>query len=337
MEQYDRLLERIMKDRNISKMEAIKIINKCIHLTASKINPRFEDDKNLLDVCSVVLSYPKSPSVHFLRLLEKVKDDGYSIYEACSKINSSYRAAAKDAPLWLFDILKEPANEEKTSIVSGRVKVFRSNKGNYIVKNDEKSNANALSFITAAIASFLKIPTPDSILVLSTPSMHSENGLQIIEYLDWEDLRVRKLYKLNSNDIGRHIGMHMAFCAVLGCGDQFLYMSRLFDNVIYAKDPEYEEMNPVAYPMINNFGIVDGKMYITDASPSYTISKLSVIRKMIKDQNFLKQLFRITTQYFELNAKEEEEMKNSFVLHTEKFATFSPYFDSFLVWAGLVY
>lgn len=114
----------------------------------------------------------------------------------------------------------------------------------FIVKYDEQFRANSLSFISNlfAIACGLKVPN----MILSNKYSVGVNGfdgdekmLQIMDYIpNWEDYSQDHRRSIS---FVKELARLLAYDLVVGNFDRFLFITRYFDNIIFANEPEWED------------------------------------------------------------------------------------------------
>jgi hypothetical protein len=220
-------------------------------------------------------------------LLLIAKDEGQNLKHACyyiySKIKKIFGVNELIIPKEigaLFRLLE--SDVVAVEKLASRVFIVTVDNGKkYLYKYDEQKNANELTFLTSSLATYFGIFTPtilllpridkivDMITEIDADFEQPRNSTcQIIEYIEeWSrqgDLRIRDINKILPLDLGYDLGSLLAFNLFLGGGDQFLYLSRAVDNIIFKDDPDYTQMNRWGNPMINNLGIINNRIWSID-------------------------------------------------------------------------
>lgn len=209
----------------------------------------------------------------------------------------------------------------------------------FVYKYDEQPDANTLSFITSLFGKVCKIRSPN--MVLAILDYHIEDGLvhhepqlaQIMDYLpNWQnyshdhpkdDKFVKQLAEL------------LAFDLTVGNGDQFLFIFRLIDDIVFADDPEYESQRDHLWddPVINggNFGFVHGDLWSLDARPEYTSEQLDQLHASLTDE-FLMECVILMGQYFELTNNQMALFHKRLLKQLNRNLLKYPMFDSLHRW-----
>ena len=209
-------------------------------------------------------------------------------------------------PFDLFQFL----NNEHQSIdkLNDRVYLVHSHIGKFIYKYDEQRNANSLSFITSLFAKACHINTPNLILAnlhdfdFRPKYVGKDRSVQIMDYLpNWQDYSME--HPRGDNFVPQLASL-LAFDLVIGNGDRFLFIFRKIDNILFVKDPEYEQMDLWFDPIINegNFGFVNSDLWSLDCRSSNLEYILKIHRLL--DKEFLKECTQLMSLFFKLDRNE---------------------------------
>lgn len=197
----------------------------------------------------------------------------------------------------------------------------------FVYKFDEQEKANELSFIASLFAKLCGIRTPDLML-----SVEDGNLIQFIEYLPgWRNYSEEHRSLPN---FAKQLAGLLAFDLTIGNGDRFVFLFRYIDNIIFANDPDYFQMEIWEEPLINegNFGIFNDNLWSLDARTELDLDYAQKIHTLLTP-SFLLRCTELMTEHFHLTTEQQAIFATKLQKYHNRNMALFPIYERLYKWA----
>lgn len=244
--------------------------------------------------------------MNFINLFIDNKKRNVSFTDVNEKFESILMSARSTLLMGKLIALYKYARTKPVSVknIGGRAYLIN---GEFVYKHDEQFKANELSFISNLFAQACKVKCPNMILTTREDFIDKDSNdklAQIMEYRpDWSNYSPEHP---RSKSFVKQLARLLAFDLVAGNSDHFLFIDRIIDNIIFANDPEYGQMDLWDSPILNegNFGFVGDDLWSLDHRANDDMSFILKIHKLL-DKEFLSTCTRLMAKHFKLSSDEE--------------------------------
>lgn len=210
----------------------------------------------------------------------------------------------------------------------------------FVVKNDEQYRANELSFVANLLLCYFQLNTPKMALmkfpyrldfrtrmVTKTPSY-----LQSMQYIaGLENFSVNGMKKISNYPT--KLGKCIAFFLFVYDFDNFVFLGRVVDNVTFASDPDYSQMEIYDNPMINDGNILlyNDDFMLIDIRPLDNPKLIRDLHAVVPQ--LTRNISDVTGTYLEMNDSEIDELEASIRVNFETYMLSFDKFSALYNWA----
>lgn len=125
----------------------------------------------------------------------------------------------------------------------------------FVYKDDEQHYANELSMVANILLTHFKLNTIPMILMNYSLNNEKIKNIQSMKYVeDLTEFNLEEMKKIPS--FVEKLGKYIAFMLFVGDFDNFLFIGRFVDNIIFADDIDYNQMNLWGNPIINEGNVL---------------------------------------------------------------------------------
>lgn len=211
----------------------------------------------------------------------------------------------------------------------------------FVVKYDEQYLANEFALVANLLLCYFGLNTPKMALMefpytLNFYEKKVNRGpfyYQSMQYVDrLENFSIQAAK--NVTNYATKLGRYVAFCLFVYDFDNFVFLGRFIDNIIFVSDPEYVQMDIYDEPMLNggNILIRDDDFMILDIRPWGDPEKIREIHHIVPTLNY--KIAELIGKYFEMNNSDIEDMSRSIAVSFDEYMKSVDKFADLYLWAS---